>query len=64
LVRFTFRIKIYTQILDTLTVNETAVEAPPLDPSAVNNAKDLASEALYINQQFRRQVSEFSPILI
>jgi len=42
--------------IDALTVNETAIDPPPNDSSVFNNAKDLASEALFINQNFRRQV--------
>jgi translation initiation factor 3 subunit D len=43
--------------IDALTVSETAAEPPTFDSSVpINNAKDLATEAFYINQNFRRQV--------
>lgn len=43
--------------IDALTVSETSAEPPTFDTSTpVNNAKDLATEAFYINQNFRRQV--------
>jgi hypothetical protein len=46
-----------SNVLDALTVNETAAEPPTADPSVpLNNAKDLAIEALHVNQNFRRQV--------
>jgi len=41
--------------IDALTVSETAVDPPSAD-SGLNNAVDLTAEALYINQNFRRQV--------
>jgi len=47
----------FSNPVDALTVSETAAEPPTLDSATpVNNAKDLATEAFYINQNFRRQV--------
>ena len=47
----------FSNPVDALTVSETSIEPPTSDPSVTaNNAKDLATEALYINQNFRRQV--------
>ncbi|CAD5228624.1 unnamed protein product [Bursaphelenchus okinawaensis] len=41
--------------VDALTVSETAVDPPTWDLSVpLNNAQDLATEALFINQNFRR----------
>jgi len=43
--------------IDALTVSETSAEPPTFDTSVpVNNSKDLATEAFYVNQNFRRQV--------
>uniref|UniRef100_A0A8R1EBP3 Eukaryotic translation initiation factor 3 subunit p66 n=2 Tax=Caenorhabditis japonica TaxID=281687 RepID=A0A8R1EBP3_CAEJA len=42
--------------VETLTVSETSAEPPSFDGNGINNAKDLATEAFYINQNFRRQV--------
>ncbi|GMT16915.1 hypothetical protein PFISCL1PPCAC_8212, partial [Pristionchus fissidentatus] len=42
--------------VDALTVSETSIDPPAFDVASMNNAKDLATEALYINQNFRRQV--------
>ncbi|CAI4221758.1 unnamed protein product [Auanema sp. JU1783] len=42
--------------VDALTVSETSSEPPAWEGAGINNAKDLATEALYINQNFRRQV--------
>lgn len=43
--------------VDALTVSETAAEPPTFDSStSLNDAKDLSTEAFYINQNFRRQV--------
>ncbi|KAI6195853.1 Eukaryotic translation initiation factor 3 subunit D [Aphelenchoides besseyi] len=47
----------FSNPVDALTVSETSPDPPTVDPSvSLNNAKDLATEALYINQNFRRQV--------
>lgn len=42
--------------LDAFWVSETAPDPPPVEASGINNANELAKEALYINQNFRRQV--------
>ncbi|CAP27081.1 Protein CBR-EIF-3.D [Caenorhabditis briggsae] len=42
--------------VETLTVSETSAEPPSFDGNGLNNARDLATEAFYINQNFRRQV--------
>ncbi|TMS34611.1 hypothetical protein L596_002165 [Steinernema carpocapsae] len=46
----------FSNPVDALTVSETSVEPPLFDAPGINNARDLATEALYINQNFRRQV--------
>ncbi|CAJ0586544.1 unnamed protein product, partial [Mesorhabditis spiculigera] len=46
----------FSNPVDALTVSETSPDPPTNDAAAANNAKDLATEALYINQNFRRQV--------
>lgn len=43
-------------LVDALWVSETSVDPPQFEGGGINNAKDLATEALYINQNFRRQV--------
>lgn len=44
-------------ISDSLTVSETATEPPHAeDGPNINSPKSLATEALYINQNFRRMV--------
>lgn len=47
---------IFYFILDALTVSETSIEPPTTETTGINNANDLATEALFINQNFRRQV--------
>ena len=42
--------------IDMISVSETAQEPPPFEGGSLNNAKELATEALFINQNFRRQV--------
>lgn len=42
--------------IDSITVSETAQDPPPFEGGSLNNAKELATEALFINQNFRRQV--------
>uniref|UniRef100_A0A1I7WZS4 Eukaryotic translation initiation factor 3 subunit p66 n=1 Tax=Heterorhabditis bacteriophora TaxID=37862 RepID=A0A1I7WZS4_HETBA len=42
--------------VDALTVSETSGDTPAFEGAGINNAKDLATEALFINQNFRRQV--------
>ncbi|VDM38565.1 unnamed protein product [Toxocara canis] len=43
--------------LDALTVSETSTDAPQSDdPTSINHPRNLATEALYINQNFRRMV--------
>ncbi|RCN37773.1 choline dehydrogenase domain protein [Ancylostoma caninum] len=42
--------------VDALTVSETSGDPPSFEGAGINNAKDLATEALFINQNFRRQV--------
>ncbi|VDN27881.1 unnamed protein product [Cylicostephanus goldi] len=42
--------------VDALTVSETSGDPPSFEGQSINNAKDLATEALFINQNFRRQV--------
>uniref|UniRef100_A0AC34Q1V7 Eukaryotic translation initiation factor 3 subunit D n=1 Tax=Panagrolaimus sp. JU765 TaxID=591449 RepID=A0AC34Q1V7_9BILA len=42
--------------IDMITVSETAQDPPPFEGGSLNNAKELATEALFINQNFRRQV--------
>ncbi|KAL3072606.1 hypothetical protein niasHS_017580 [Heterodera schachtii] len=42
--------------IDAFWVSETAPDPPSGDAQGINNANDLASEALYVNQNFRRQV--------
>ncbi|KAI1730261.1 eukaryotic translation initiation factor 3 subunit 7 (eIF-3) domain-containing protein [Ditylenchus destructor] len=42
--------------IDALYVSESATEPPSFETPGINNANDLATEALYINQNFRRQV--------
>ncbi|CAB3411586.1 unnamed protein product [Caenorhabditis bovis] len=42
--------------VETLTVSETSTDPPPFDGAGINNGKDLATEAFYINQNFRRQI--------
>ncbi|TMS34609.1 hypothetical protein L596_002164 [Steinernema carpocapsae] len=46
----------FSNPVDALTVSETSVDPPGFDAAGINNARDLATEALYINQNFRRQV--------
>jgi len=46
----------FSNPVDALWVGETATDPPPFEGGGINNAKDLATEALYINQNFRRQV--------
>ncbi|PAV63604.1 hypothetical protein WR25_20857 [Diploscapter pachys] len=46
----------FSNPVDALTVSETSGDTPPFEGAGINNAKDLATEALYINQNFRRQV--------
>uniref|UniRef100_A0A915D6T5 Eukaryotic translation initiation factor 3 subunit p66 n=1 Tax=Ditylenchus dipsaci TaxID=166011 RepID=A0A915D6T5_9BILA len=46
----------YANAIDSLSVSETAVKPPAYNAGGINSAKDLAVEALYINQNFRRQV--------
>jgi hypothetical protein len=40
---------------DTNWVSETALDPPSFDTPGINNANDLATEALFINENFRRQ---------
>ncbi|KAI3420443.1 hypothetical protein GPALN_003740 [Globodera pallida] len=42
--------------IDAFWVSETSPDPPSGDAPGINNVNDLASEALYINQNFRRQV--------
>ncbi|CAB3402872.1 unnamed protein product [Caenorhabditis bovis] len=42
--------------VETLTVSETSSDPPAFDGTGINNGKDLATEAFYINQNFRRQI--------
>uniref|UniRef100_A0A7E5A0D3 Eukaryotic translation initiation factor 3 subunit D n=1 Tax=Panagrellus redivivus TaxID=6233 RepID=A0A7E5A0D3_PANRE len=42
--------------IDMISVSETAQDPPPFEGGSLNNAKELATEALFINQNFRRQV--------
>ncbi|CAJ0960358.1 unnamed protein product, partial [Mesorhabditis belari] len=46
----------FSNPVDALTVSETSPDPPNNDVAVANNARDLATEALYINQNFRRQV--------
>lgn len=47
----------FSNPVDALTVSETATDAPQSDdPTSINHPKNLATEALYINQNFRRMV--------
>uniref|UniRef100_A0A914Z9P5 Eukaryotic translation initiation factor 3 subunit p66 n=1 Tax=Panagrolaimus superbus TaxID=310955 RepID=A0A914Z9P5_9BILA len=46
----------FTNPIDMISVSETAQEPPPYEGGSLNNAKELATEALFINQNFRRQV--------
>jgi len=47
----------FSNPVDALTVSETATEPPHADEGlGINNPKSLATEALYINQNFRRMV--------
>lgn len=49
--------KIRCIVLDALTVSETSTDAPQSDDtSSINHPRNLATEALYINQNFRRMV--------
>ncbi|KAK0394643.1 hypothetical protein QR680_000853 [Steinernema hermaphroditum] len=45
----------FSNPVDALTVSETSIDPPAFDAPGINNARDLATEALYINQNFRRQ---------
>uniref|UniRef100_A0A915ES22 Eukaryotic translation initiation factor 3 subunit p66 n=1 Tax=Ditylenchus dipsaci TaxID=166011 RepID=A0A915ES22_9BILA len=46
----------FSNAIDALFVSETATDPPSYETSGINNANDLATEALFINQNFRRQV--------
>ncbi|CAD6198944.1 unnamed protein product [Caenorhabditis auriculariae] len=46
----------FSNPVDTLTVSETSSDPPSFEGGGINNSKDLATEAFYINQNFRRQV--------
>lgn len=46
----------FSNPIDALSVSETATEPPSNETNGINNATDLATEALFINQNFRRQV--------
>ncbi|VDN60024.1 unnamed protein product [Dracunculus medinensis] len=47
----------FSNPVDALTVSETSTDAPQSDDtSSINHPRNLATEALYINQNFRRMV--------
>uniref|UniRef100_A0A0M3JXP7 Eukaryotic translation initiation factor 3 subunit D n=1 Tax=Anisakis simplex TaxID=6269 RepID=A0A0M3JXP7_ANISI len=47
----------FSNPVDALTVSETSTDAPQSDdPTSINHPRNLATEALYINQNFRRMV--------
>lgn len=47
----------FSNPVDALTVSETATDAPQSDDlTSINHPRNLATEALYINQNFRRMV--------
>ena len=48
----------FNELLDLLTVNETAVETPSDSDTekSINSATNLALEATFINQNFSQQV--------
>jgi len=43
-------------IVDLLTVNETAVEPPSEEANSLNSPRNLALEATFINHNFSQQV--------
>jgi translation initiation factor 3 subunit D len=49
---------LFNELLDLLTVNETAVETPSDSDTekSINSATNLALEATFINQNFSQQV--------
>ncbi|EJW79068.1 hypothetical protein WUBG_10024 [Wuchereria bancrofti] len=47
----------FSNPVDALTVSETSPDAPNSDDTtSINHPRNLATEALYINQNFRRMV--------
>uniref|UniRef100_A0A0N5AJ04 Eukaryotic translation initiation factor 3 subunit D n=1 Tax=Syphacia muris TaxID=451379 RepID=A0A0N5AJ04_9BILA len=47
----------FSNPVDALTVSETSIDAPQSDDlTSINHPRNLATEALYINQNFRRMV--------